>query len=84
MDPQEATARSPGTGSDLRPALLPPEEATVIWTVTTSYRCVVPRCSPSALAPAKQAFQTKTIKGFLPRLDLEEGVDVNVAQEQNS
>lgn len=61
------------TGSDLRPALLPQEAATIIWTVTTSYRCVVPQCSPSALAPEKKAFQTKKIEGFLPGLDLEEG-----------
>lgn len=32
------------------------EEATIIWTVTTSYRCVVPQCPPSVVAPAKQAF----------------------------
>lgn len=34
------------------------EEATIIWTVTTSYRCVVPQCPPSVVAPAKQAFET--------------------------
>lgn len=53
VDPREATARSPGTGSEPRRRR---EEATIIWTVTTSYRCVVPQCPPSVVAPAKQAF----------------------------
>lgn len=62
-DPQEATAMNPGTAFELRPALLEHEETTtLIWIVTTLYRCVVPHFPPLALAPANQRLNLKKKK----------------------